>query len=84
MAETAQTVDREFKIIEESDEELLLKITSELKKGMKVAVPKEASQYNSELQSEVEGLEVGQKIDAVLVSENETNTAWRFYEIAER
>lgn len=84
MTETIQTAEREFKVIDESDEELLLKITSDLKKGMKVAVPKEDDQYSEDLESQAASLQVGQKIEATLISESEANSAWRFERIEER
>jgi len=74
-------VENRFRITDESDEYLWLRLDQDQESGLEVPVPKDSPKYTSQIREALRHLEKTTTITATLVSENEDNTAWRIKDI---
>jgi len=78
MLETERT---EYRVTRQQNDYLWLEVLRGGDQGMRVSVPTSAPEYDSDVRRTVDRLDVGDVVEAVLVSEDERRPNWKFEDV---
>ncbi|WP_135826797.1 hypothetical protein [Halorussus ruber] len=76
-----ETKRAEYEVTRQQNNYLWLEVLRGDDQGIRVSVPIEDESYDEQIRESVERLSEGERIEAVLVSEDETTPDWKFEEV---
>lgn len=76
-----ETEREEYRVTRQQNNYLWLEVLRGGDQGMRVSVPISDSDYDDDVQRTVERLDVGEVVEAVLVSEDERQPNWKFEDV---